>query len=114
MRDRGGRSRRYLKHAPLPEARPLPARDLIPPRHIAYLTGWPKGTRRWPSPSSRRAVGQLNIAEGCGRTARADNAKHYTIARVRPWSLLRTATSCEWRVERRRTLHARVRGDRTH
>ena len=52
------------RHAPLPEARRVPTLDRIP-----YAL--------------RRAAQSIpqNIAEGCGRTTRADKAKHYTIAR---------------------------------
>jgi four helix bundle protein len=52
------------------------------PWHIAYANGCPGGTRTWPI-NFRRAAQSVpqNIAEGCGRTTRADKAKHSAIAR---------------------------------
>jgi four helix bundle protein len=38
---------------------------------------------------------QQNIAEGCGRTTRADKAKHYTIAKGSAMESACTSTSCE-------------------
>ena len=73
---------RYRWHAALSEARRLPACDRVPHRSQPNPRAITQGNADL-ADQLRRASQSIpqNIAEGCGRTARADKVKHYTIAR---------------------------------